>query len=217
MFCLDLRNHGQSPHSAEMDFNLMAEDVSEFLEKHRLVNVTVLGHSLGGKVAMQLALARPDRLRSLVVVDMSPRAYEPVHQALLHALLALDLKTFHSRAQITSALASAVPDLKARRFLLKNVAGAAGGSFHWKPNLQGIQDNYDRLSKAVHVVPQSRFEKPALFVRGERSNHIGDADCALIQRLFPCAQIETIPDAGHWVHADCPERFVACVRDFLGC
>jgi esterase len=215
VFCLDLRNHGRSPHSAEMNFLLMAEDIAEFLAVQQLADAAVLGHSLGGKAAMQFALTYPEKARALVVVDIAPRAYPPAHTTILEAMLGLDLKAFQTRSQIELALSPAIPDAGTRRFLLKNVASAADGSFHWRLNLRGIHDNYARLNEVVPAGKGAPFAKPALFVRGGRSDYVSDADWPDIQRQFPGSRLATIPDAEHWVHADAPDSFIASVREFL--
>lgn len=215
VYCLDLRNHGHSPHSAEMNFDVMAQDVVKFIEAHHLSYVVVMGHSLGGKVAMQLALTHPDKLRSLVVVDIAPRAYDGAHEPILDALLSVNLDEFHSRAQIQHALSAAIPDPATRHFLLKNVAGEGRGTFRWKPNLRDIRANYARLIEAIPAKPARQFTKPTLFIRGGKSGYVADTDWPSITRMFPCPTLETIPEAGHWVHADCPDQFIACVRGFV--
>ena len=213
LFILDLRNHGQSPHGAAMDFPLMAGDVAEFFETHQLADAGVIGHSLGGKVAMQFALSHPERVRKLVAVDMAPRTYAPAHAGILSALLALDLNSFQTRHQIEEALAPTIPNLVVRRFLLKNLGRDAAGNLCWKINLRGLAENYPQLGEAVTgTVP---FVKPALFIRGGKSDFIRAEDEPVIRRLFPQAELQTIEAAGHWVHADQPEEFARRAIEFL--
>ena len=213
VFALDLRNHGRSTHDAEMNYLLMARDVEAFLDARGMTTVFLLGHSMGGKVAMQLALTRPEKIQKLVVVDMAPRVYKPVHEPIFSALLALDLKSFHSLKQIEDALAPAIPGLGLRRFLLKNVRRTPDGSFSWKINLRGIAENYPHISAAVTALRS--FDKPALFLRGGKSHHVAPADAPHIHELFPRAEIQTLEEAGHWVHADAPGEFVRHVTEFL--
>lgn len=213
VYLVDLRNHGQSGHSDEMDYPLMANDVAEFLEERKLENVNLLGHSLGGKVAMQFALNFPDRLKKLVVVDMAPRVYAPEHEPIFRALLALDLEQFESRTQIEEALAPKIPSLALRRFLLKNITRSADGDFMWKMNLRSLADNYLDLGKPIFAT--TPFPKPALFIRGGKSDYISDADVSEILKLFPGANIQTIAGANHWVHADAPDQFIRLVSEFL--
>jgi len=246
----DLRNHGRSPHSAEMNYGVMAGDVAELLETlaergsvtpshspagrglnpasdasdqvgaaaHRAAlrgtTAAVLGHSMGGKVAMQLALTHPNLPHKLVVADMAPRAYAPRHLEILSAMMALDVASFSSRQDIEAALAGPVPSLNLRRFLLKNLGRGAGGEFEWKINLAALSEHYPDLRAALSA--PHPYAGPTLFLRGERSDYIQAADEPLIFELFPRAEIRTIPGAGHWLHADAPDEFVRLVREFPG-
>ena len=213
VFAPDLRNHGHSPHHAEMDYPLMAADLEKFFAAQKIENARVNGHSMGGKVAMQFALDFPARVKKLVVVDMAPRAYKRKHDHIFEALLAVDLKLFQTRAEIEVALEPEIPSLNLRRFLLKNLGRDDHGKFFWKMNLRGVAENYSRLGEVLD--PQNHFEKPALFIRGAKSDYINTADEAGIHRLFPAAEIRTIASANHWVHADAPEEFLRLVLDFL--
>jgi esterase len=213
VFALDQRNHGQSPHNDEMDYSLMAADVDEFMAARKIQTAFVIGHSLGGKTAMQLALQFPDRVEKLIVADMAPRAYAPVHDKIFAALLALDLKSFATRQDVENKLASEIPSLSLRQFLLKNLGRGASGKFFWKINLRGLSENYPKLGDAIFAaIP---FAKPALFIRGGKSNYLKPEDEPLIRELFPRAKIQTVADAGHWVHADAPDDFLRLARDFL--
>jgi pimeloyl-ACP methyl ester carboxylesterase len=213
VFAPDLRNHGHSPHHAEMDYPLMAADVEKFFAAQKIENACVIGHSMGGKVAMRFALDFPARVKKLVVVDMAPRAYKRSHDHIFDALLALDLASFQVRRQIEEALAAKIPSLNLRRFLLKNLGRDGRGKFAWKMNLRGVAENYSRLGEVLSL--QNHFDKPALFIRGGKSDYINAADEIEIRRLFPAAQIETVAAAGHWLHADAPEEFVRLVLDFI--
>jgi esterase len=213
VIAVDQRNHGQSPHTAEMDYPLMAGDLDHFMAVRGLETARVIGHSMGAKTAMQLALDYPARVEKLVVGDMAPRAYAPVFGRILAALQALDLTAFSSRPQLEAALAPAIPDLVLRRFLLKNLGRAASGELQWKNNLRGLADNYPRLCAAV--AGPGPFRKPVLLLRGGRSDYVGQADEPLIRDLFPQVEIRTMPAAGHWLHADCLDEFVALVGEFL--
>jgi pimeloyl-ACP methyl ester carboxylesterase len=213
VFALDLRNHGHSPHDDAMNYSVMSEDLLEFMRKHSLPDANVLGHSMGGKVAMQFALANPSRVRKLIIADMAPRAYAPTHENIFNALLALDLKRFQTRQQFDEALAPAIPDFAVRRFLLKSLSRDANGNFAWKFNLAALHKNYPTLNAALKM--ERPFEQPALFVRGEKSSYIRDEDFALIRDFFPSARIETILGASHWLHAEAPENFLSIVKNFL--
>jgi esterase len=213
VFALDQRNHGQSPHSADMNFPLMAEDLNEFLVAQGIARTIVVGHSMGGKTAMQFALQFPGKVEKLLVEDIAPRAYRPSHDRIFAALLALDLAAFESRPEIELALAQEIPNLLLRRFLLKNLGRDGDGKLFWKINLRGLAENYPRLVEPVsHAVP---FEKPTLFIRGGKSDYVTAADERSIRELFPQAMIKTVADAGHWIHADRLEAFLGLALDFL--
>jgi esterase len=217
VFALDLRNHGHSPHSAEMSLDAFCADVEEFLRDHGLARAHLIGHSYGGRVVMQFALQWPDRVLRLVVADISPRAPDPARSAsmrsMLAALRALDVRAARSREELDAALAPAVPDARVRQFLLKNLARDPAGGFRWKINLDAFWANYDRL--AVGVRGDGPCPCPALFLRGERSDFLLPEDEPLIRRLFPRAEIHTVPGAGHWLQAEQPDAVAARIRDFL--
>lgn len=213
VFVPDLRNHGHSPHHPEMDYPLMAADVAKFFAAQKIENARVIGHSMGGKVAMQFALDFPARVKKLVVVDMAPRAYRRIHDPIFAALLALELPQFQTRQQIEDALAPAIPSLNLRRFLLKNLGRDEHGKFYWKMNVRGVAENYARLGEVLKA--GGSYAGPTLFIRGGKSDYVNAADELEIRRLFPAAQIQTIPAAGHWVHADAPEEFLRLALDFL--
>jgi pimeloyl-ACP methyl ester carboxylesterase len=183
------------------------------MSAQRLETACVIGHSMGGKTAMQLALQFPGRVEKLIVADMAPRAYLPAHEKILAALLALNLPAFTTRQEMEDALAPEIPGLVLRRFLLKNLGRDANGKFFWKMNLQGLSDNYLELGKPVSG--SAPFAGPALFIRGEKSDYVNPGDGALIRELFPVSEIQTIAGAGHWLTADKPEEFLRLVLDFL--
>ena len=213
VLAVDQRNHGRSPHSPEMSYPLMAEDLRELLEERGLERACVLGHSMGGKTAMQFALQHPARVERLVVVDIAPRAYAPRHQRIFQGLLSLDVARFESRKQMEEALAPFIPNLAVRRFLLKNVAAASDGGFRWRMGLHEIQDNYDRLGAALSA--DRPFSGPTLFIRGEQSDYLQEADLAWIRPLFPRAELAVVGPAGHWVHAEAPEALFRTIREFF--
>jgi esterase len=213
VFTVDQRNHGRSPHSPEMNYRVMAQDVLELMHRLHLSSASVLGHSMGGKTAMQFALLHPDQVDKLVVVDISPRSYSPRHGQIFAGLLSLELNNFRSRQEMEAALEPAIPDLTVRRFLLKSVGRTPAGGFYWKINLRDICENYGHLSNAVSA--PAPFNKPTLFIRGALSTYLRDSDISLIPQSFPQAEFQIIPQAGHWVHAEAPEAFLTAVLEFL--
>lgn len=213
VFAVDQRNHGLSPHSPDFGYDHMARDLHELMNAQGLTSAHVLGHSMGGKTAMQFALLYPDQVEKLVAVDISPKAHVPRQTGTLQALLALELGKFQHRGEMDAALAASVPDDELRQFLLTNVARDNSGAFHWKANLSAIWENRRLLGAALEA--DRPCTNPALFIRGGKSDYVTDADLDLIRRLFPRAAMQTIPEAGHWVHADAPEEFTKAVMEFL--
>jgi pimeloyl-ACP methyl ester carboxylesterase len=162
---------------------------------------------------MQFALTHPERVRRLVVVDIAPRQYPDAHDDIFDGLRALDLAGVRSRREADEALARRIPDAGVRRFLLMNLVPAPTGGFRWKLHLEALHRNRPVLTQAV--TGPARFTGRALFVRGERSDYVRDADWPAVQALFPEARLQTIPGAGHWVHADAPAAFLESVARFL--
>jgi esterase len=213
VFAVDLRNHGRSPHSDVLDYDVMAADVWEFIEQQALRHIMLLGHSMGGKVAMQFAVDHPEQVDRLIVADTAPKAYEPSQRYLLKAMRSLDLSRYKSFADVGAALAPEVSSESLRQFLIKNLARDEDGHLRWKMHLEAIDRNYDKLLGGLAV--ERSFNKPTLFIRGGRSNYIEDDDALLIRQMFPQAEIVTLPEAGHWVHVDQPEEFFQTVLNFL--
>jgi pimeloyl-ACP methyl ester carboxylesterase len=208
----DLRNHGRSPHAEAMDYPAMAQDVAELLRAEGLAPAHILGHSMGGKVAMTCALQAPALVRSLGVVDIAPGPQPDRHTQILDALRALPVRELQTRGEMEAALAAAIPDLAVRRFLLKSVVRDARGHYFWRLNLEALQRNYARLNDPVRAA--EAFPGPTLFVRGGNSDYVGDRELAEISRLFPRFRLVTLPGVGHWVHAEAPAEFVRVVLDF---
>lgn len=208
----DLRNHGRSPHAPTHSYPEMADDLREFMEAHWIFNAAVVGHSMGGKVAMQLALSHPDLVQRLVVVDISPAGAEDNHSSIFDALHSMDLSKMSTRKEAETYLAEHIADMGTRQFLLKNVTRDAEGRFTWRMNLPVLWKHYNDI---LAPVSGETFDKPALFIRGSRSGYIKDADFPLIKSLFPKAEIATVEDAGHWVHADKPAELLLILKKFL--
>lgn len=213
VFLLDLRNHGRSPHAEEFTYDLMAADVAAFIRDQNLGPVHLIGHSMGGKVAMRFAQLHPALLGKLIVADMAPREYPPRYAEILAAMHALDLARFQLRNEVETALLAAVPDKSIRQFLLKNLGRDETGKLRWKPNVGALRANYHHIRRAIPLAPQSGG--PTLFIRGGRSDYITEADVTLIRQIFPVATLETIPAAGHWGHAEAPGEFIQIATNFL--
>lgn len=213
VFAIDQRNHGDSPHHDEMNYPAMADDVARFMDRHELSTAHVLGHSMGGKTAMQFALSHSERVRKLVVVDMAPRAYGPRFAKLLEALRQLRPERFKTRHEADLALAPNVPEASLRQFLLKNLKHDGQGGFCWRIHLEAIATNYEHLRQAIQA--KAPFTGEVLFLLGGNSDYVTEPDRELIQKNFPEALFESIPGAGHWVHAEKPAEFAEAVLRFL--
>lgn len=213
IYSVDLRNHGQSPHSEIMTYPAMAEDLRRLLELEKVSECHLVGHSLGGKVAMQFATSHPNRVRKLVIVDIAPKGYPPSQRPILAALEKLELKSFGTFGEIDAALAPAIPEISVRQFLMKNIARVPSGGFQWRIDLASIAKNYDQLIKPI--IAAGSYDNPALFVRGGRSDYIAESDQPSIQAIFARAEFVTIATAGHWVHAEASDEFLQNLTAFL--
>tara|TARA_R110001592_G_scaffold50620_8_gene156471 strand:+ start:3610 stop:4416 length:807 start_codon:yes stop_codon:yes gene_type:complete len=209
---MDLRNHGKSAHSDQMDIPVMAEDVIAAMDTLDIPRAHLLGHSLGGKVAMQVAITQPERVRRLIVADIAPVRYGRGHDAIITALLGLDLRSLRNREHADQLLVKDVPELGIRQFLLKNLMRDGKDGWAWRMNLAVIAELYDNLRDAPSP---DLFNGPSLFIRGELSGYIRDENRAPMMRQFPNMYFETIPKAGHWLHAEYPAIFNGLVEEFL--
>lgn len=214
---VDLRNHGRSFHSSEHSYALMAQDVLQLFDHLGLgANTTLMGHSMGGKVAMRVALDQPARLAQLIVVDIAPRFSNMDHQDdIVAGLQAVDLTALTNRQEADAALARHIPQLGVRQFLLKNLYRETDNSFAWRINLPALTASLPAVGE--ETTSPSPFLKPTLFIRGGKSDYITPEDKLVgIPALFPNSQVATVVDAGHWVHAEKPEEVFELVRNFVG-
>lgn len=215
VYSLDLRNHGRSPAGAPFDYPTMAEDVAEFVGQQAFEKFTLLGHSMGGKVAMEYARTHSARLSHLIVADIAPVTYRPHHDSVLAALNAVDLTTIQNRAEAEMAMKIHLPDDPAtRQFLLKSLARETDGTFSWRFNLPLLTESYNNILVGVDYT--SPIATPTLFVRGGKSNYVREEGLDKARRMFSNLKVETLPTAGHWVHAEAPDAFFEAVSRFLG-
>ncbi len=211
---VDMRNHGASPHAPAMDYASLAADVAALIAREALSRPAVMGHSMGGKAAMRLALDEPERVGALCVVDIAPAPSAHDHADAIAAMRSLDLDALTGRADADAALAGRVPDPALRGFLLQNLRAGPHG-LAWRLGLDAIEAGHDDLLAFPEPAPGARYDGPCLFVRGERSDYVLDAHRDAIARLFPAAELLTVRDAGHWVHAERPEAFLEAIEPFL--
>jgi len=214
VYALDMRNHGRSPHSDEFNYAVMAADIVEFISEKGLRSPHIIGHSMGGKVAMQLALYYPDYLDKLVVVDIAPKTYAGHHDEVFKAMFAIDVETLKSRAEAEEILNQYDLDWATKQFILKNLSISKETSrYEWRVNLPVIHKNYAEILS--HNNQNRLYQGETLFVKGEKSNYILLEEWSLYQQQFPRAGLKTVSNAGHWVHADNPSEFITIVSDWL--
>ncbi len=217
VFILDLRNHGRSPQTDdEFTYQVLADDLAEFMQDHWIYEARIVGHSMGGKVAMQFALNHPDSVKKLVVIDIAPKDYRSGHDDIFDALMDIDLSTLTDRKEAEAYLMNVLNnDVGTVQFLLKNLSRQTeneGGGYEWKMNLPVLHLDYKNILKAPDGEP---FFKPTLFIRGGNSHYIKDGDKAVINDFFPKAELKTIEGAGHWVHAEKPKELMEMLMHFL--
>lgn len=213
LYLVDQRNHGESPHHEEWNYKVMAEDLVELLDAEGLSSAHFMGHSMGGKTVMNLALLHPDRVDKLIVADIAPREYPVHHQSILEGLNAIDLDQVKSRKEADNKLAEYVPIPTVRQFLLKNL-GRKDQKFVWKINLKVITEKIENVGDALDF--DHSFDKLTLFMGGENSDYIQDKDKEDIDKFFPNSHTIFIKNAGHWLHAEQPMAVVETVKAFLG-
>lgn len=212
MYLVDQRNHGDSPHSDEWNYAVMAEDLLELVNEEGLDKIYLMGHSMGGKVAMTFAVNYSKRVERLIVADISPRNYPVHHEVIIDGLQAINLPEIQSRKEADDALAVHIPDFGTRQFLLKSLGRNEDG-FYWKINLPVIVANIEEVGKPLKK--EDRYKGKTLFLAGEKSNYIQEKDMESIFSHFPKFQLKTISDAGHWLHAEQPKAVVREIRSFL--
>lgn len=210
---LDLRNHGRSFHSNEFNYQVMTNDVLEYCVEHNLENVAIIGHSMGGKVAMLFATTYPEKVDRLIVADIGPKYYSPHHQDILAGLNAVDFSKKPDRTQVDEILKTFIPDFGTRQFLMKSLYWEEPGQLAFRFNLQVFNAQIEQIG--AELPSNAIFEKPTLFIRGGNSNYIKDEDFETIVSHFPSAEFQTIPNVGHWLHAENPTLFFEKTSFFL--
>ena len=210
---LDLRNHGKSFHSNDFNYEIMVQDVVDYCDLHNLESIAILGHSMGGKVVMLLATMYPELVHKLIVADIGPKFYPQHHQTILAALNAVDFSKKPTRADVENIVSKYISDIGTQQFLLKNLYWKQPGQLDFRFNLEVFNSKIEEIGKAL---PSNHyFQKETLFLRGDKSDYILDSDFETILHHFPMAKIETISNAGHWLHAENPKEFFEKTISFL--
>ena len=228
VFVPDQRNHGDSPHDEVHNYRVMADDLCSFLDEHNIEKATILGHSMGGKTAMLFAMECPERIESLVVVDIAPVPYHELaadsriaanHAKMIDAMMKVDIGSAESREEVSKALSTEIGSERVRMFLLKNLTRDKQQGFRWKINLPVLRKSLDEIMDGLpyeEVIKKGGLKGfPVLFVRGEKSDYIGPEHQSTIKKIFPTAEIVAIPNAGHWLHAEQPDLFLKNLNYFF--
>ena len=215
VFIPDQRNHGQSPHSDTFNYYALVDDLYEFIQDHQLIDPVIMGHSMGGKVAMNFALEYSSKVDKLVVVDMSVREYKArkQHIEIIEALLSVDMNKVKSRAEVEKLVSEKVESPRIRQFVMKNLYRVNSNTFAWRINIKAIYENLEDIF--VGINSPYTFVKPSLFIKGELSDYITDEDYKLIKKNFPKARFHSIKDASHWVHAEKPDELCDAFSSFM--
>ncbi len=213
VYTLDLRNHGLSDHSESMNYDVMSDDIIEFITINELNNVSLLGHSMGGKVAMSVALKHPSLIDKLIVVDIAPIRYDGGHEYIFKAMKDLPIAKIERRKEADEWMKSRLRNKAVRQFVLKNLKRDNNGSYTWKANLNTIITNYQLLIGFPDF--GTHFLKPTLFIKGGISDYIDPFHLEEYKLLFPNMAIEEIPNVGHWLHAEAPDVFYDLVLEFI--
>lgn len=229
VYMIDLRNHGHSPNSQEHTYGAMATDLADFFKQHKIEKAIVMGHSMGGKVAMSFAADYPEHIEKLIVIDIAPKDYfllkdesqYHLHKNILQAMLSIDFSRMESRKEVENYMLQHIDSGPIVQFLLKNVhRKKETHQFGWRINVQVLFDNLDEIISGVNAnwfddrLPI--FNYPVLFIKGEHSKYILPEDYPTIRGIYPEAHIREIPGAGHWVHAEQPQLFMEVLEQFLG-
>jgi len=217
VYLVDLRNHGHSPHNEEWNYEVMSDDLAELISDENIQHPIVIGHSMGGKAAMYFAITHPDKVKKLVVLDISPKFYPIHHQPILTALQAVDLNKITSRKQAEEIISEFISDISTKQFLLKNLYWSENEpkKLAWRFNLEVIAKNINEVGAETPFPEKPIDTFQTLFIRGEKSNYISESDIELVKKYFFGAEIKTIIDAGHWIHADQPQQLYDVLMEFI--
>ncbi len=215
VFVPDMRNHGQSPHSGNFNYLALTDDLFDFIDDMEIENPMILGHSMGGKVAMRFTLENPEILKRLIIVDITMKSYPPrtTHKQIIKAMRSIELSKITKRSEIDEKLKTILQEKRIRQFVLKNVHRNRENHFEWRINIDGIEPNLDDMFDAIET--SATFNKPTLFIKGGASDYILFEDYEKIRKNFPKAEIITIANTSHWVHVESPEIFFQLTMGFL--
>ena len=204
---IDQRNHGRSFHSEKFDYELMCEDLFNYIEYYNVINPILIGHSMGGKTAMRFSLKYPELIQKLIVLDTSPREYPVLHQAIIDSLKEIDLSIYNTRNSVDDKLKESIKQKDLRNFLMKNIYRTNDGKLSFRFNLRSLSKNIGNIGKKIES--DNQFNADVIFIKGENSEYINESDKESINILFPNSKFYIIPNAGHWLHVDNPNDFLS--------
>jgi len=210
---IDQRNHGKSFHSDDFDYELLADDLKNYMVHHNISSANLIGHSMGGKTVMQFACSNPKLVEKLIVADIAPKYYPPHHSEIINGLVSLNFEKINSRTEADNELAKHLSDFGIRQFLLKNLYWVEKGKLGFRFNLSILQNKMEEIGE--NISSTATFTGETLFLRGDKSEYILQNDFDIIKRHFPKAAINTISNAGHWLHAENPKEFLSETLNFL--
>ena len=210
---IDQRNHGRSFHSEKFDYDIMCEDLFNYIKYYNINNAILIGHSMGGKTAMNFSLNHPKLVSKLIVLDTSPREYPVLHQNIIDSLKEIDLSIFTNRKEIDIELRKSVTQQGLRNFLTKNIYRMNDGNLNFRFNLQSLSQNIGKIGQKIES--NTKFSSEVIFIKGETSDYINESDKVMINNLFPNAKFYKIPNAGHWLHVDNPIDFISILLSLI--
>ena len=228
VFLIDQRNHGRSPHSKSHNYLLMVSDLHEFLEKQEIEKAVLVGHSMGGKTVMHFAHQYPEKVSGLIVLDIAPKSYVQIakenkseisHYSILKAMKSIDFSEISKRKEVDKVLGKSIKSMKIRQFLLKNIHRDKDNSLSWSMNIEALYNSLDEIlngmDKDLYHTGDAVTGFPVLFIRGGNSKYILNDDLERIETIFSYAELKTIENAGHWLHAEQPQKLVSLIVEFL--
>ena len=214
VYLVDQRDHGKSPFTKEFSYPILANDLKEFMDQNWLYEAVILGHSMGGKTAMQFASEYPDMIDKLIIVDIAPKQYKGGHESIFNALRSIDLSKVESRKEVNDHLQSNLDEAESTiQFLLKNLKRNKEGGYQWKMNVENLYNHYDGILS--NTLSNEEIDVETLFVRGGASEYIKDSDWESISKQFIHSELKTIEDSGHWVHAQKPDELFDVILSFI--
>jgi len=209
---VDQRDHGKSKHTAEFNYKVLADDLNEFLEENWIHSCHIIGHSMGGKTAMQFSAMYSDMIEKLIVVDIAPKAYKPGHETIFKALLEVPIDEVQSRKEVEDIISKYIDDSGVRLFLMKNLQRKKEGGFRWKMNLELLHKEYSNIIAAIET--EDTVDTDTLFIYGAKSHYIVPSEIDDIRKIYPSSRFEEL-NTGHWIHAEKPDELVALVKGFV--